>query len=127
MKYWPKNYERSIPSCFYLVNKTEGLLADLVCADFHALGFGTPLPISAAHGDGVTEVMNLALAEFPASEPTNRRGDYGVRIAIIGRPNVGKSTLINQVLGKRRMLVCDEPGTTRDSITIPFYTKRPAL
>ncbi len=105
---------------FLLINKTEGMPADIVCADFHALGVGTPLPISSAHGDGVSDIMDLALAGLPVSKSANKSENDGVRISIIGRPNVGKSTLINHVLGEPRMLIYDEPGTTRDSITIPF-------
>ena len=104
-----------------VVNKAEGLPAAAV-AEFHELGLGEPLPISAAHGDGVAAVMEVALqgfgaAEGPAAEET---ADGRVRVAIVGRPNVGKSTLVNALLGEERMIAFDAPGTTRDAIEVEF-------
>jgi GTP-binding protein len=83
-------------------------------AEFHELGLGEPLTISAAHGDGVRELVEEALAEF-ARSPRRRRHVGHPRIAVVGRPNVGKSTLVNALLGEERVIAFDEPGTTRDS------------
>ena len=103
------------------VNKSEGLDLDLVAADFHALGLGEPLGIAASHGQGCEELMAQALAglEESASEAAAPPDD-GIRIAVIGRPNVGKSTLVNRLLGEERVIASDQPGTTRDSILVPF-------
>ncbi len=103
------------------VNKAEGLSAAAI-AEFHELGLGEPLPISAAHGDGVAAMMALALAEFPAAEEAaEAEGTEGrIRVAIVGRPNVGKSTLVNALLGEERMIAFDAPGTTRDAIEVEF-------
>jgi GTPase len=101
------------------VNKTEGLDADVVSADFHALGFGEPVAISASHGEGCEELMRHALAGLEAQPPAEQ-DPQAIRIAIIGRPNVGKSTLVNRLLGEERVIASEEPGTTRDSILIPF-------
>jgi GTP-binding protein len=103
------------------VNKSEGLDLDVAAADFHALGLGEPLGISASHGQGCEELMAQALAglEPEAAEMTDPAAE-GVRIAIIGRPNVGKSTLVNRLIGEERVIASDQPGTTRDSILVPF-------
>ncbi|HTC16561.1 MAG TPA: ribosome biogenesis GTPase Der [Steroidobacteraceae bacterium] len=100
------------------LNKAEGLDADVVAADFHGLGFGEPLTISSSHGTGCEELMDQVLAGFkPEAEPDE---SGAIRIAIIGRPNVGKSTLVNRLLGEERVIASPEPGTTRDSILVPF-------
>ncbi len=105
-----------------VVNKAEGMDAAVVSAEFHELGLGEPIAISAAHGDGVNGLMEAIVRPFPAeqrpesTEPTVNQP----RIAIVGRPNVGKSTLVNALLGETRMIAFDEPGTTRDSIYIEF-------
>ena len=105
------------------VNKAEGLDADIASSEFHALGLGEPVAISAAHGDRVGAMMDAALAPF-ADEPKLESDDDEVpkalRVAVIGRPNVGKSTLINRLLGEDRLVVYDQPGTTRDSVAVPF-------
>ena len=102
-----------------VLNKAEGLDADIVAADFHALGFGEPLTISASHGQGCTELMEHVLAGMePGSD--ERPDDGAIRIAVIGRPNVGKSTLVNRLLGEERVIASEQPGTTRDSILVPF-------
>jgi GTPase len=103
------------------VNKSEGLDLDLVAADFHALGLGEPLGIAASHAQGCEELMIQALAGLEmmagaAAAPL----DEGIRIAIIGRPNVGKSTLVNRLIGEERVIASEQPGTTRDSILVPF-------
>ncbi len=102
-----------------VVNKAEGMNRDLVAAEFHELGCGAPRIISAAHGDGVRELLELALADFPEEAPDETEQD-GPRVAIVGRPNVGKSTLVNTLLGEERMITFDMPGTTRDAIATPF-------
>jgi len=100
-------------------NKAEGMDAGSAVADFHALGFGEPQAISALHGDGLAVLMDEALAGFEA-EPPPPEMDQEVRVAIVGRPNVGKSTLVNRLLGEERVVASELPGTTRDSIAVPF-------
>ncbi len=108
------------------VNKAEGLDADMAAADFHGLGLGEPVAISATHGDRVTALMDEVLAPFvemgddDAAESEPAEDDKALRIAVIGRPNVGKSTLINRLIGEDRLVVFDQPGTTRDSVAVPF-------
>jgi GTP-binding protein len=113
---------RSLNKTVYLVvNKTEGMDTDIVLADFYRLGFGTPIPIAAAHKSGVNELIQTVFANIePTPEPVSSVDDDGIKLAIIGRPNVGKSTLTNRMLGEERVIVFDEPGTTRDSISIPL-------
>lgn len=101
------------------VNKTEGMVSEVATAEFHALGLGMPEAISSAHGHGVSELMTRTLAPLP-NVPEEPPPSDVPRIAIVGRPNVGKSTLVNALLGEQRVVVCDEPGTTRDSIHIPL-------
>ncbi|HTL26828.1 MAG TPA: ribosome biogenesis GTPase Der [Burkholderiales bacterium] len=102
-------------------NKSEGRAAETAVAEFHELGMGAPAAISAAHGDGVRELMEAVLADFPddtaEAEPEESRHP---RVAIVGRPNVGKSTLVNTLAGEERMIVFDQPGTTRDPIEVQF-------
>lgn len=100
-----------------VVNKTEGMQKAIVSADFYALGLGDPLSISSAHGEGVKDLIELALEEFPEPDADDSKlKDRNPKIAIVGRPNVGKSTLVNAMLGEERMIAFDEAGTTRDSI-----------
>ncbi len=101
------------------VNKTEGLDPDVAAAEFHALGLGRPVGIAAAHHQGLEALMTAALAGHGADEP-EAAAHEGMRIAIAGRPNVGKSTLMNALLGEERVVVSDLPGTTRDSVYVPF-------
>ena len=111
-------------SAWLAVNKAEGLDADIANSEFHALGLGDPVAVSAAHGDRIKALMDEVLAPFvdgvPETVDEEDEQDKPLRIAVIGRPNVGKSTLINRMLGEDRMVVFDEPGTTRDSVAVPF-------
>lgn len=107
------------------VNKAEGMGAGSAISEFHELGLGQPYPISAAHGDGIVDLIELALqdlAEPPAEEEVPEEGehDHRIKLAIVGRPNVGKSTLINTLMGEERVIAFDMPGTTRDAIEIDF-------
>lgn len=104
------------------VNKTEGMQAAVVTAEFHELGLGEPYAISAMHGDNVNELMELALLHFPQSDDGESEGRHP-KVAIVGRPNAGKSTLVNALLGEERVIAFDQPGTTRDSIYIDFSHK----
>ncbi len=104
---------------YLIVNKTDGLDADVAITDFYQLGLGEPLPIAASHGRGVTRLMEIVCEHLPEVEESEIQ-DRGTKVAIIGRPNVGKSTLVNRILGEERVIVYDQPGTTRDSIFLPF-------
>ena len=105
-----------------VVNKIDGLDADVAVGDFYSLGVDSMFSIAASHGRGVRSMIEKVLSEFP--EPEQREDDEGMprstRVAIVGRPNVGKSTLVNRLLGEDRVVVYDQPGTTRDSIYIDF-------
>lgn len=130
---------------FIVANKTDGIDADSVCAEFYALGLGEVYHIAAAHGKGVRQMIDTALdgffddlpeeEEFDEFDLGNEYNDddedallkeqerlknLPIKLALIGRPNVGKSTLTNRILGEERVLVYDMPGTTRDSIYIPM-------
>ncbi len=114
---------RSAVQVWLAVNKAEGMNPELATAEFHALGAGEPVAVSAVRGDGVTALMQRVLAQLPrvSEETTPARVPV---VAIVGRPNVGKSTLVNALLRQERMLVSEEPGTTRDSVHIPFRRGR---
>ena len=104
-----------------VVNKTDGIDSDTASSEFYALGIGAPYPVSASHGRGVNALMAAAMLLLPAAEAlAPQASDDTIRVAVVGRPNVGKSTLINRMLGEERVLAYDMPGTTRDSIFIPF-------
>ena len=113
------------------VNKSEGMNRGVVSADFHELGLGDPVAISAAHGEGVRGLIEEILAPFQNAEENEgnegsgkskgkEAGDGRVKVAIVGRPNVGKSTMINALLGEERVIAFDQPGTTRDAIFVDF-------
>jgi len=125
--------------CYVVANKVDSIDPDLARAEFSPLGLGDALPIAAAHGRGISHMLEAALGLFPkdAEEDEAAQAEEvaegeeakripgpsekdGIKIAIIGRPNVGKSTLVNRMLGEDRVIVYDQPGTTRDSIYIPF-------
>jgi GTP-binding protein len=109
------------------INKAEGLPPERSVAEFHELGLGDPVAISAAHGENVRELVEYVLDLVPAGEeeeaappPEDRERPSTIKMAIVGRPNVGKSTFVNAVLGEERMIAFDEPGTTRDAISLDF-------
>ena len=108
-----------------LVNKAEGLNKTTASGDFFELGLGEPRPVSAQHGDGLAALLR-GLLEGVAPNIEAAQGDDEVRVAIVGRPNVGKSTLVNRLVGEERVVAADQPGTTRDAIRVPFeYEGRP--
>ena len=102
---------------FLAVNKTEGMREEVVTAEFHELAMGEPQAISAEHGEGVRALIEMALAPFEA-EPEDEVPPDHPRVAIVGRPNGGKSTLVNRLLGEERVIAFDQPGTTRDAIEV---------
>ncbi len=119
---------RRLPKPVYLVvNKTDGLDPDTAMADFYALGLTEVMPIAASHGRGVRSMVDSVLAAFPESDPAEQEAEpedpNTVRVAVLGRPNVGKSTLVNRILGEDRVIVFDHAGTTRDSIEVPFLRR----
>jgi GTP-binding protein len=112
---------RALRSPVYLaVNKAEGMQADIAVAEFHELGLGAPAAISGAHGEGVRELMDLVFSGFPERIEPEAPEEGHPRVAVVGRPNVGKSTLINALVGEERVIAFDQPGTTRDPIEVPF-------
>lgn len=124
---------KSAPKVFLCVNKAEGMGHTAAIAEFHELGLGEPIAISASHGDGVVDLIEQALVEFAVELPSDEQSDqeqdqpelidaekHRIKLAIVGRPNVGKSTLINTLVGENRVIAFDLPGTTRDAIEIEF-------
>jgi GTPase len=101
------------------VNKAEGLNPEVACAEFHELGIGRPIAISSAHGEGVREFLDAVLEPFSADREEAELPKHP-HVAIVGRPNVGKSTLVNALVGEERMIAFEQPGTTRDSIHVEF-------
>ena len=101
-------------------NKAEGMVESPLLGEFFELGIGAPHPISSAHGQGIRSLLEAALDGFPEDEEAPEEADAPVRLAVAGRPNVGKSTLINAWLGEERLVAFDQPGTTRDAIRVPF-------
>ncbi|MDO9617426.1 MAG: ribosome biogenesis GTPase Der [Pseudomonas sp.] len=125
---------------FLVINKVDNIDPDLARAEFASMGMGESLAIAGAHGRGITQMLEAVLGSFPKDDSELQEGEEeevvlegqeakripgpsekdGIKLAIIGRPNVGKSTLVNRMLGEDRVIVYDQPGTTRDSIYIPF-------
>ncbi len=103
-----------------VVNKVDGLDPLIAAGEFHALGLGVPAAIAATQGRGVHGLVERVLARMPPSEEIPEEARPGTRVAVVGRPNVGKSTLVNRLLGEERVVTFDQPGTTRDSLFIPF-------
>jgi len=103
-----------------VLNKIDGLNADVVQSEFYALGLGEPIAISASHRRGVGGLLQQVLQGIEQQDVTNEDHPAGIKVAIVGKPNAGKSTLVNRILGEQRVLAYDLPGTTRDSIYIPF-------
>lgn len=104
-------------------NKAEGMVDSPLLGEFHELGIGDPHPISSAHGQGIRSLLEAVLADFPQAEEIDDdtpQDERPIRLAVAGRPNVGKSTLINAWLGEERLVAFDQPGTTRDAIHVPF-------
>ena len=109
--------------CILAANKSEGMTQGLQLAEFFELGLGEVLPISAAHGQGMRSLLEAAFASMgldPEADVEELPSDGAIRLAVAGRPNVGKSTLINTWLGEERLVAFDMPGTTRDAISVPF-------
>jgi GTP-binding protein len=102
------------------VNKSEDRDADLAAAEFHGFGFGEPVAISAAHRQGIGELAERVLAGLPPAPDAAEDAAREIRVCVVGRPNVGKSTLINRLVGEERVITFDEPGTTRDAVHVPF-------
>jgi GTP-binding protein len=115
-------YLRSVnKKVFLAANKAEGMVDSPLLGEFYELGIGEPHPVSAAHGQGIRSLLDAVLADFVFDEePDEPEEGAPIRLAVAGRPNVGKSTLINTWLGEERLVAFDQPGTTRDAITVPF-------
>jgi GTP-binding protein len=119
------NYLRSVNKRVFLAaNKAEGMVESPLLGEFYELGLGEPHPISSAHGQGIRSLLDVVLADFEFEEEDEEGSEPEVgapiRLAVAGRPNVGKSTLINTWLGEERLVAFDMPGTTRDAIKVPF-------
>lgn len=118
------NYLRRLGKpCLLVANKSEGLQAGLQVGEFFELGLGAVQAISAAHGHGIRPLVELALSMLSLPETVVETAEQAmglIRLAVAGRPNVGKSTLINTWLGEERLVAFDLPGTTRDAISVPF-------
>ncbi|MEJ8568370.1 ribosome biogenesis GTPase Der [Elongatibacter sediminis] len=120
-----EDLRRSDRSVLLVANKIDGLEHHVAAADFAELGMGEPLTVSAEHRRGLETLMDAAADALPAETPINDEDDDSdepgaIRLAIVGRPNVGKSTLVNRLLGEERVLAFDQPGTTRDTIAVPL-------
>lgn len=118
-----KYLRRLSKPCVLAANKAEGMLGAAQLSEFYELGLGSVHAVSAAHGQGIRDIVDLALDALHLSEPSEEvvEADQDtIKLAVAGRPNVGKSTLINTWLGEERLVAFDLPGTTRDAISVPF-------
>ena len=117
-----ENLRKLAKPIILVTNKVDGINGQAAAFDFHSLALGEPVLVAATHGRGVPELLQRVNKFLPAEKPVAEEDDSSknIAIAIVGRPNVGKSTLVNRLLGEERVVVFDEPGTTRDSIYIPF-------
>jgi GTP-binding protein len=114
---------RSGKPVIVVANKAEGVEDELAQAEFHRFGFGEPVAVSAAHLQGLEPLVERALAGFEEGQQTPAEpgvAEGAIRVAVVGRPNVGKSTLINRLLGEERLIAFDQPGTTRDAVEVSF-------
>ena len=102
-----------------LANKIDDPSQDALAHEFHRLGLGDPIPVSAAHGLGTGDLLDVVVSRLPGSA-REEAGEEAIRVAILGRPNVGKSSLLNAILGQERVIVSATPGTTRDAIDTVF-------
>jgi len=103
------------------VNKCEGRDPEVAMSEFHGFGLGQPQALSAVHRQGIDELIDHVLADIaPPAEDAADEVNHATRVCVVGRPNVGKSTLINRLLGEERMIATDQPGTTRDTVHVPF-------
>ena len=109
---------RTGKTVYLVLNKTDGVDAKMAASEFYALGMGDPIEIAATHNRGIKSLLSRVLSPF--EEEPEDDAERGIKVAFVGRPNVGKSTMVNRVLGEERVVVFDMPGTTRDSIYIPF-------
>ena len=119
-----KYLRRLSKPCILIANKAEGMVEGVQLAEFYELGLGAVVPVSAAHGQGIRGLVDAAFGLLEIPEPDEEDGAQEssdvIKLAVAGRPNVGKSTLINTWLGEERLVAFDMPGTTRDAISVPF-------
>lgn len=111
---------KSNKSIYLIVNKVDGMDEQVAQAEFQRMGFAHVYGVSASHGRGVQPLLKNVTVDMPSFAPPEPSDDKSIKIAFVGRPNVGKSTLVNRILGEERVVVYDMPGTTRDSVSIPF-------
>ncbi|MGR9106137.1 MAG: ribosome biogenesis GTPase Der [Gammaproteobacteria bacterium] len=115
-----KHLRKTNKPVILIANKVDGLDSSIAASEFHALGLGPPVPIAASHGRGIATLLERVDEVAPIQSEDDSAEPERIAIAVVGRPNVGKSTLVNRLLGEERVVVFDQPGTTRDSVYIPF-------
>jgi len=111
---------KPFPPLHLVVNKADNAALRTSAMEFYALGLGTPIPISALHGTGTGDLLDAVVASFSPTEEEGKEEDNAIKIAIVGKPNVGKSSLLNKLTGENRAIVSPIPGTTRDAIDTSF-------